>query len=357
MTKILTIVGARPQFVKAAPLSKAIRETGIQEYLVHTGQHYDENMSRIFFDEMAIPTPDINLEIGSGTHGQQTGQMLIALEACMLREKPDFVLVYGDTNSTIAGALAAAKLQIPIAHVEAGLRSFNRNMPEEHNRVLTDHCSTLLFCPTDTAVSHLRNENIIDGVYQVGDTMLDAVLQFKRVSQEKSTILVDLGLEPNTYNLVTIHRPYNTDVPDHLRDLLETLEMAPNPVILPIHPRTRARIAELEKPLNLSNVRLIEPVGYLDMLMLEANAKNILTDSGGIQKEAYFLEGPCLTLRPETEWVETLEGGWNILVERNRQQILKLLQTDRKFPIQNASFGNGTTAQQVARILVEHLKF
>lgn len=355
MTKILTIVGARPQFIKAAPVSRAIRNLGMQEYLVHTGQHYDENMSQIFFTEMGIPEPDVNLEIGSGTHGEQTGNMLIAIEQCMLNEKPDCVLVYGDTNSTLAGALAAAKLHIPIAHVEAGLRSFNRSMPEEHNRVLTDHSADLLFCPTDTAVNHLKTENIIKGVHQVGDTMFDAVLQFRSIAEEKSTILETLGLEPNSFHLATIHRPYNTDIPENLTQLLNTFEMLEHPVIFPIHPRTRQKIDNLADAPTLKNIRLVEPVGYLDMLMLEANARFILTDSGGIQKEAYFLETRCLTLRPETEWVETLTDGWNVLVGRDYQKTLDTIQQKRKLPAPRPVFGDGHAAEKIAKILQEYL--
>lgn len=355
MIKILTIVGARPQFIKAAPVSHAIRSLGMQEYLVHTGQHYDENMSQIFFTEMGIPEPDVNLEIGSGTHGEQTGNMLIAIEQCMLREKPDCVLVYGDTNSTLAGALAAAKLHIPIAHVEAGLRSFNRSMPEEHNRVLTDHSADLLFCPTDTAVKHLKTENIIEGVHQVGDTMFDAVLQFRSIAEEKSVILETLELQSKAYHLATIHRPYNTDIPENLSQLLNTFEMLEHPVIFPIHPRTRQKIEALADAPTLKNIRLVEPVGYLDMLMLEANARFILTDSGGIQKEAYFLETPCLTLRPETEWVETLADGWNVLVGRDYQKTLDTIRQKRKLPAPRPVFGDGHAAEKIAKILQDCL--
>ncbi|GAB5491227.1 MAG: UDP-N-acetylglucosamine 2-epimerase (non-hydrolyzing) [Phototrophicaceae bacterium] len=355
MVKILTIVGARPQFIKAAPVSRAIRDLGMQEYLVHTGQHYDENMSQIFFTEMGIPEPDVNLEIGSGSHGAQTGAMLIALEEAMLREEPDCVLVYGDTNSTLAGALAAAKLHIPIAHVEAGLRSFNRDMPEEHNRVLTDHSASLLFCPTDTAVEHLASENIIKGVHQVGDTMFDAVLAFRSIAEEKSTILDTFNLEPKSYHLATIHRPYNTDFPENLRGLLNTFEALEHPVIFPIHPRTRQKIAQVDPTPLLKNIRLVEPVGYLDMLMLEANAQFILTDSGGIQKEAYFLEVPCLTLRPETEWVETLEDGWNVLVGRDYEKTLATIQQKRNLPAPRHVFGDGHAAEKIAIILKDYL--
>jgi UDP-N-acetylglucosamine 2-epimerase len=284
--KIVTIVGARPQFIKAAPVSKAIRdhngkeeEPRITEVLVHTGQHYDHGMSQIFFDELDISEPDLNLGVGSGTHGWQTGQMLVRIEEVLLEEKPDFVVVYGDTNSTLAGALAAVKLHIPVAHVEAGLRSFNRKMPEEHNRVVADHCADLLFCPTQTAVDNLAREGVTNGVYLVGDTMYDAVLQFSSIARKHSTILKDLDLEPKTYLLTTIHRPYNTSL----------LEKVP------------------------TNVRMIEPIGYLDMLMLEENARLILTDSGGMQKEAYFFGVSCITLRPETEWLETIESGWNVV--------------------------------------------
>lgn len=318
--KIITIIGARPQFIKAAPVSKVLRESGHQEYLVHTGQHYDTNMSQVFFDELQIPEPDVNLGVGSGSHGWQTGQMLMALERVIQEVKPDWVLVYGDTNSTLAGALAAVKLHILIAHVEAGLRSFNREMPEEINRVLTDHCSDLLFCPTQTAVDNLAKEGITKGVHLVGDTMYDAVIQFSEIARSRSTILEKLGLGPKEYLLATIHRPYNTDNPENLHSILSAFTEIDEPIIFPVHPRTRQCLSDLKLKTDNLKLRLLEPVGYLDMLVLEKNAKAILTDSGGMQKEAYFLRVPCITLRTETEWVETVEAGWNVAVGADRKR-------------------------------------
>jgi UDP-N-acetylglucosamine 2-epimerase len=351
--KIVTIVGARPQFIKAAPVSLALRAAGVNEYLVHTGQHYDYGMSQIFFDELGIPQPDVNLNVGSGSHGRQTGQMLAAIEDLLLAEKPDWLLVYGDTNSTLAGALAAVKLHIPIAHVEAGLRSFNRAMPEEHNRVLTDHCADMLFCPTETAVYNLQRENITQGVYHVGDTMYDAVLRFADIAAQKSTILSQLDIQPKQYLLATLHRPYNTDNPDNLRNILTAFLDSDERIIFPVHPRARQKIADLPG-LNLenSNVKMIPPVGYLDMLQLERHSRKILTDSGGIQKEAYFFAVPCVTLRPETEWVETVEAGWNHLVGADRSQIAAGIRAvkppDEEPP---TLFGNGQTAKLIVELL------
>jgi len=303
--KVVSVIGARPQFIKAAPVGQTLRAVDHTEVLVHTGQHYDDDMSAVFFRELEIPEPDYNLGVGSGLHGWQTGQMLIRIEEVLLAEKPDWVLVYGDTNSTLAGALAAVKLRAPLAHVEAGLRSFNREMPEEHNRVLTDHCSDLVFCPTQTAVDNLAREGITQGVHLVGDMMYDAVLQFAEIARQRSTILQDLGLEPKGYLVATVHRPYNTDVPENLRNILTAFLEIGEPIVFPVHPRTRRKIAQLDGTFGLEratrNVRMIEPVGYLDMLVLEQNARLILTDSGGMQKEAYFFSVPCVTLRPETE--------------------------------------------------------
>lgn len=353
--KIVTVIGARPQFIKAAPVSKALRQAGYMEYLVHTGQHYDHNMSQIFFDELQIPQPDCNLAIGSGSHGRQTGQMLMQLEEVMQQQQPDWVLVYGDTNSTLAGALAAVKLQIPVAHVEAGLRSFNRTMPEEHNRVLTDHCADLLFCPTRTAVDLLAKEGITQGVHLVGDTMYDAVLQFADLARRRSTILHDLGVEPKAFFLATVHRPYNTDEPENLRNILHAFGELDAPVIFPVHPRTRKKIAELELDSGQSssaNLHLIEPVGYLDMLMLLQQARLLLTDSGGMQKEAYFFAVPCVTLRPETEWVETVATGWNVLVGADQAKIVTAVQY-HQWPTGEppALFGNGRASEQIAVVI------
>jgi len=336
--KIFTVIGARPQFIKAAPVSFALREKGIQEFILHTGQHYDYQMSQVFFDEMGIPTPDINLEVGSGNQGQQTGRMLIGIEEALIQEKPDYVLVYGDTNSTLAGALAAVKLHIPVAHVEAGLRSFNRFMPEEHNRVLTDHCADMLFCPTKTALRNLEKEGFTNGVHLVGDVMYDAVLQFGEMAKEKSRILQDLGVEPKKYLLATVHRQSNTDNLNHLKNILEAFSEIEETIVFPVHPRTRKKIEEanlINRKDGIKNVKMIDPIGYLDMLMLEQSARLIMTDSGGIQKEAYFYSVPCVTLRTETEWIETVEMGWNILAGDNKKAII------------NAVYHNWSTNQTI----------
>ena len=355
--KIVCVVGARPQFIKAAPVSKALRAAGHTEVLVHTGQHYDDEMSAVFFRELDIRVPDYNLGVGSGPHGWQTGQMLIGIEEVLLTGKPDWVLVYGDTNSTLAGALAACKLHIPLAHVEAGLRSFNREMPEEHNRVLTDHCSDLLFCPTQTAVDNLEKEGVTQGVHLVGDTMYDAVLQFAETAGERSTILQELELEPGGYLLTSVHRPCNTDVPSNLHSILSAFLEAAEPVVFPVHPRTRQRLAELDgsltKRLATGNVEMIQPVGYLDMLMLEQNARLILTDSGGMQKEAYFLGVPCVTLREETEWVETVVAGWNVVVGADRDRIVEALCRSAPRRARLPLFGDGEAAARIVSRVAE----
>ena len=353
MLTILTIVGARPQFIKAAPVSRALRRTA-RELLVHTGQHYDYGMSAVFFEELALPEPDYNLGIGSGSHGKQTGEMLIAIEEVLLSERPDWVLVYGDTNSTLAGALAAVKLHIPVAHVEAGLRSFNRAMPEEHNRVLTDHAANLLFCPTPHAVDLLAREGITHGVHLTGDVMLDAFLYNTALAEQRSTILDALGLQPQTYYLATLHRPANTDDPAQLQTLLDTLTELPLPVVLPLHPRTRQQIERhgLLPKSKIKNLKLIEPVGYLDMLLLERCARLILTDSGGVQKEAYMAGVPCVTLRDETEWVETLDAGWNILAGADPDRIRATVR-DFTPPAEHPPlYGDGHAADRIAEILM-----
>ncbi len=321
--KIVTVVGARPQFIKAAAVSRVLRRT-CTEVLVHTGQHYDDNMSKVFFDELDVPPPDCHLGIGSGGHGAQTGAMLAALEEVLVREKPDRVLVYGDTNSTLAGALAAAKLHLPVAHVEAGLRSFNRRMPEEINRVLTDHLSDLLFCPGETAVAHLAAEGIVAGVHAVGDVMHEALRHAVALAERKTTVLERLGLAPNGYALATLHRAENVDDPARLAQLLAALrEVARRqPVVFPVHPRTRRRLAAGGAAAT-AGLRLLEPQGYLDMVRLEAGAAVVLTDSGGMQKEAYWLRVPCVTLRDETEWVETVREGWNVLAGADGERIAR----------------------------------
>lgn len=352
--KVLTVVGARPQFIKAWPVGRALREAGIDEHLVHTGQHYDERMSQVFFEEMGIRRPDQNLDVGSASHGMQTGRMLEALERVMIDQRPDWALVYGDTNSTLAGALAACKLGIPIAHVEAGLRSFNRSMPEEHNRVLTDHCSELLLCPTQTAVDNLAREGVTRRVHLVGDVMYDAVLHFGAMARERSRILEECRAGDGGYYLATIHRAYNTDGGERLLALLRALDELDAPVVLPLHPRTRARLTEHAPRTAFSRLRLMDPVGYLDMLRLEQGARAIITDSGGVQKEAYFFGVPCFTLRPETEWVETLASGWNTLVGDDASALRRIVPEFRRPSTQQPPlFGTGDAAQRIAALLLD----
>lgn len=320
MKKILTVLGARPQFIKASVVSQAISGTGsLQEIVVHTGQHFDTNMSEVFFSELGMPAPKHNLGIHGGRHGAMTGQMLEAIEAVLLDERPDAVLVYGDTNSTLAGALAAAKLHIPVAHVEAGLRSFNMRMPEEINRILTDRISTWLFTPTEAAAQHLRAEGVNEGsIISVGDVMYDVALHFGRRVGASGGMLERLGARSGGYILATVHRAENTDSPERLDAIVAGLSQSARalPIIWPLHPRTRAVLqrSNLLDGLAASGVRLIDPVGYLEMVELEKHAALIATDSGGVQKEAYFYQVPCVTLRDETEWVELVESGWNRLV-------------------------------------------
>jgi|WetSurMetagenome_2_1015567.scaffolds.fasta_scaffold09745_1 UDP-GlcNAc3NAcA epimerase len=326
--KIITVVGARPQFIKAASVSRAIAANnqagggpGIDELIVHTGQHYDDSMSRVFFDELHIPDPAVNLGVGSGSHGRQTGAMLERLETVFEEGKPDYVLVYGDTNSTLAGALAAAKLHIPVAHVESGLRSFNRRMPEEINRVVADHLASILFCPTETAVRNLAKEGITRGVHQVGDVMYDSVLFNMALAERSSDVLDRLGLPPKSYYLATVHRAENTDDPQRLQGILTAFRQFDRPVVLPLHPRTRKTLGEGLREVG-GHVRIIDPVPYLDMLRLEKSARLILTDSGGVQKEAYWFGVPCVTLRDETEWVELVEAGCNRTTGTDPEAIL-----------------------------------
>ncbi|MFZ1506948.1 MAG: UDP-N-acetylglucosamine 2-epimerase (non-hydrolyzing) [Anaerolineae bacterium] len=347
--KIVTIVGARPQFIKAAPVSQALAGQH-QQILIHTGQHYDREMSDLFFDELHIPRPDYELGIGSGPHGRQTGQMLQRIEEALLAEKPAWVLVYGDTNSTLAGALAAVKLQIPVAHVEAGLRSFNRAMPEEHNRVLTDHCADLLLCPTQTAVNLLAAEGITRGVFLVGDVMVDALLAHGALAARHATLARHLDLRPQGFALATIHRPYNTDDPARLVAILAALAGLAMPVVFPVHPRTRAALtrAGLTPP---ANVIALDPIGYLDMLALEQAAALILTDSGGVQKEAYCFAVPCITLRPETEWVETVQAGWNRLAWGDAAQVIEAAQRPWPTTPPPPLFGDGHAAARIVGLL------
>ncbi|MCK9277035.1 MAG: UDP-N-acetylglucosamine 2-epimerase (non-hydrolyzing) [Methanoculleus sp.] len=349
--KIVSIVGARPQFIKCAPVSRELRKEH-EEILVHTGQHYDHGMSEVFFEELAIPKPDYNLNIGSGTHGHQTGAMLGAIEDVLEEEEPDVVLVYGDTNSTLAGALAAAKLHIPVAHVEAGLRSFDRRMPEEVNRVLTDHCSDLLFCPTETAVRNLAAEGIMEGVFLVGDVMLDAMEYNRAVAEERSRILEDVGVRPGEYLVVTVHRPSNTDSRENMAAIIGALGEAGIPAVFPVHPRTRRYLGEYGLLTDMpENVRVTEPLGYLDMIRLMAHAAKILTDSGGVQKEAYMLGVPCITLRENTEWVETVEAGWNVLVGADRGEIVAMIRGFAPAGDQPPLFGDGRAAPGIAKVI------
>jgi UDP-GlcNAc3NAcA epimerase len=347
--KIVSIVGARPQFIKAAPVSRILRRQ-YAEVLVHTGQHYDYNMSALFFEELDIPEPDYNLGIGSGPHGQQTGRMLEAIEQVLLHERPDWVLVFGDTNSTLAGALAAVKLHIPVAHVEAGLRSFNRRMPEEHNRVLADHMADLLLCPTQTAVDNLAREGITRGVHNVGDVMYDAVLHNIGIAEKRSNVLERLELQPKGYLLATVHRAENTDNRARLAGIVEAFGLLAEPIVFPAHPRTRAALAAFGLSL-APNVQVIEPVSYLDMLLLEKHACLILTDSGGVQKEAYFFSVPCVTLRDETEWVETVEAGWNVVVGTDPQRIAAAVQGLRPVARPPLVFGDGRASERIGSLI------
>ena len=359
--KVVSIVGARPQFIKAAVVSRALRERHT-EVLVHTGQHYDYQMSQIFFKELDLPEPEVNLNVGSGMHGQQTGQMLAGLEPVLLTEQPDWVLVYGDTNSTLAGALAAAKLGLRVAHVEAGLRSFNRAMPEEINRVVTDHLSDLLFCPGQTAVDNLAAEGIKQGVHEVGDVMADVLeLAQERLRDDLappsggsggplSEIMRRLGLTGQSYLLTTIHRAENTDHTSRLRNILAAFDALQEPLIFPVHPRTRKAIEKLGyRP--APHVKLIEPVSYLDMVRLERSARMILTDSGGIQKEAYWLGVPCITLRDETEWVETVRAGWNLLVGANTDSIIQAIRSFNPPDTHPILYGDGQAASRCVALL------
>lgn len=328
--RIATIVGARPQFIKAAVVSRALKNAGVDEVLIHTGQHYDEEMSAVFFDELELPRPAVNLNVGSGSHAAQTGEMLVRLESFLLETaSPDFVLVYGDTNSTIAGALVASKLHMPVAHVEAGLRSFNRKMPEEINRVVTDRLSAILFCPTQTAVDNLAAEGVTDGVHLTGDVMLDATLLFADLAEQHAPAEDLADQTPGGYVVATIHRAENTDVRDRLEGILAGLGRIKSPVILPLHPRTRVRLDGFKIP---ENVQITTPVGYLSMLSLIKKARAVLTDSGGLQKEAIWLGVPCVTLRDETEWVETLERGWNQIVGADADRIEAAIATPPEAP-------------------------
>jgi UDP-N-acetylglucosamine 2-epimerase len=360
--KLVDIVGARPQFIKVGPILRAIGRHNrthpnrrIREILVHTGQHYDYAMSKVFFEQLAIKEPDYHLGVGSGPHAYQTGEMLKRIEAVLLKERPDVVTVYGDTNSTLAGALAAAKLGMMVAHVEAGLRSFNKRMLEETNRILTDHVSGLLFCPTETSVKNLQREGIAHGVHLVGDVMYDSAVHSVKVAEQKSEILERLKLKPQGYALATVHRAENTDDPKRLSSIFQALDKIARdalPVIVPLHPRTRKKLRSLK--LQLGACQILEPFSYLDMLLLEKQARVVLTDSGGVQKEAFYFGVPCVTLRDETEWVETVQAKGNILAGAGREKILRAfmrMSQSRSSPSSQEHLGGGRAAEVIVRLL------
>ena len=350
---LLTVVGNRPQFIKAAPVSRAMMEAGVSEVLLHTGQHYDEKMSGIFFSELDLPKPEFRLDIGSGSHGKQTGEMLMAIEDVLVTREQDAVLVYGDTNSTLAGALAASKLGIPVIHVEAGLRSYNRAMPEEVNRVTTDHLSELLFCPTDAAVSNLAKEGITHGVHQTGDVMLDAARFFGAISENHSALLKEHNLEPDGFVLVTLHRAENADCPDRLGAFVRNLEKLAEKekVLFAVHPRTKSRLAEFGLESHLEEVLTVEPLSFFDMIEGVRAARAVITDSGGLQKEAYFHRTPCITIRSETEWVETVEAGWNQLIAPGNDDFVDLVASATRGHSDIADYGEGKAAETIARIV------
>lgn len=352
MTKVVTVLGARPQFIKAATVSRAFKDSGVNELIVHTGQHFDQNMSKVFFEEMDIPLPHYQLDISGLSHGAMTGRMLEQVEGVLLKEKPNMVMVYGDTNSTLAGALAASKLHIPAAHVEAGLRSFEMRMPEEINRILTDRISKLLFCPTDTAVQNLRKEGFDSfdcEIVQCGDVMYDAVLHYRKLLKERSNIIETLDLGKAPFVLVTIHRAENTDDISRLTEIIEALNAInrKTKVVLPLHPRTRGILDKNKIKLDFST---IEPVGYFDMLSLLENCEIVMTDSGGLQKEAYFFSKYCLTLRDQTEWIELVDIGVNSLVGANKQKILSEFEKVLHTEVKSSSnlFGDGQASRLIA---------
>ncbi len=358
MKKIVTIIGARPQFIKAAMVSKTL-EKDFEEIIVHTGQHYDKNMSEIFFEQLEIPKPKYNLGIGSGSHGKQTGEMLIKIEEVLLQEKPDYVMVYGDTNSTLAGALAASKLLIPVIHIEAGLRSYNMVMPEEQNRVLTDHISTILVCPTKTAVENLKKEGIMQNVYLTGDVMCDSVLYYSKIADSKLNPS-NLDLTPiyekkevKEWYLATIHRAENTMDNRNLSVILKVFEKLDKMVIFPVHPRIRKMVDELQNKNQYQNIYFIEPVDYLTMLYLTNNACKVVTDSGGLQKECYILDTPCITIRNQTEWVETLKNGYNILAKPEEQELYHKIK-NAKIEDKNKVhyYGDGHASEEINQIIL-----
>jgi UDP-N-acetylglucosamine 2-epimerase len=349
--RITSVIGNRPQFIKAAAVSRRLREHH-DEKLVHTGQHYDDEMSQVFFEELGVPAPDVQLGVGSGSNTAQTARMLASLESVLAEPRPDLVLVYGDTNSTLAGALAAAQARVPLAHVEAGMRSFDRAMPEELNRVLTDHASDLLFCSTQTAVDNLARESVAGAAHLVGDVMADVSLTFAPIAAERSRALEDAGVEPGGYLLVTAHRAGNVDDPHRLERLVGLIERLEGPVVFPLHPRTAKRLDEAGLRDRLSAAAsLTPPLGYLDFLQLARNARAVLTDSGGVQKEAYLLETPCVTLRDTTEWVETVEAGWNVLVDLDADAALAALGSAAPSGERPDLYGGGQAGKRIRDVL------
>jgi UDP-GlcNAc3NAcA epimerase len=347
--RILSVVGNRPQFIKSAPLSVALRNAGADEVMLHTGQHYDHELSEVFFEELELDPPAYRLKGGSGTHAEQTARMLTGIERAVLDERPEAVLVYGDTNSTLAGALAAAKTGVPVAHVEAGLRSFDRTMPEELNRLVADRLSALLFCPTDVAVANLAAEGITEGVHQVGDVMYDANLRLAPIARERSQALAEAEVEPGRYLVLTLHRAANTRAAE-LGSVAAALERIDEPIVFPVHPRTSAALAAGGISLD-SSVRLIPPAGYLDFAALASQARLVLTDSGGVQKEAYWYGVPCITLRTTTEWVETLETGWNVLVGTDPDLIVQAVREASAPTERPVLYGDGRASERIADLL------
>lgn len=346
--KILSIVGARPQFIKLAPLSKKIR-TKFNETIVHTGQHFDKGMSKLFFEQLEIPVPNYNLGISGGNHGEQTGKMLVDIEEVLIKERPDLVIVFGDTNSTLAGSLASAKLGIKTIHIEAGLRSFNRNMPEEINRIISDHSSDYLFAPTKTAVSNLRKEGLLSRTFLTGDIMVDSLKNNIEKALQFSNIIGELKIKTGKYYLLTLHRPYTVDNSLNLKLILDKLSTLGKEIVFPVHPRTNKIIKDSKIRIS-KHIKLIEPLGYFDFISLEQNAEKIITDSGGIQKEAYILKKPCITIRPETEWIETVQNGWNKLLMPNEQNfstaILNFIPVNTQINI----FGSNVATKMVSKI-------
>jgi UDP-N-acetylglucosamine 2-epimerase (non-hydrolysing)/UDP-GlcNAc3NAcA epimerase len=351
--RVLTVIGNRPQFVKAAAVSRALRESH-EELIVHTGQHYDDEMSRIFFEELGVPAPDRQLHAGGGTNTEQTARILGLLEGEIASAAPDMVLVYGDTNTTLAGALAAAQARVPVGHVEAGMRSFDRSMPEELNRVLTDHASDLLLCSTETAMENLRAERAVGEAHLVGDAMADVSIAFRPIAEERSTVLDDLELQPGAYVAATAHRAGNVDIPERLERLVALLEAVPHTVVLPLHPRTAARLDATGLRARLdgaANVVTTPPLGYLDFMKLAAHARAVLTDSGGVQKEAYLLGVPCVTMRDTTEWVETVDTGWNVLVDLDADRAVAALDGASPPTERPELYGGGRAAERVRDVL------